>query len=41
VERRFAGTVLIYDRAGGKVASFIGESDIREIEKAVAAQVGP
>jgi hypothetical protein len=31
---------FLYDRAGAKVAPLIGESDIAEIDKAVAAQVG-
>jgi hypothetical protein len=44
IDQKWSGALpglFLYDRAGRKVASFIGETDIAEIEKAVAAQVGP
>jgi thiol-disulfide isomerase/thioredoxin len=44
IDKKWSGALpglFLYDRAGGKAASFIGETDIKEIEKAVAAEVGP
>jgi len=43
IDKKWSGALpglFLYDRAGGKVASFIGESEIGDIEKAVAGQVG-
>jgi hypothetical protein len=43
IDKKWSGALpglFLYDHAGGKVASFIGETDIAEIEKAVAAQIG-